>query len=168
MSLSTFKLPTLLASLAVALLTARLVLVNSTSIEGATPSLRVAQPIIELGELLPGEVRRVAIPITNNGSRRLVLHKVNQECQCGDSPQSPLLIPPGATQNLVEPIEATVESGPFEQSINITTNDPAAPRVTFLVRGLIRSIRDNDEQPFKQRREVSVLKALPSNPMLNL
>ena len=109
------------------------------SIPGGHPAavLYVANPIVELGVLSPGEVREIALPIVNKGSRRLVLNEVDSGCQCGDRIRRTILIPPGATEEVIVGIDTRFATGAIEASTSFTTNDPAQPRFDLIVRAWV-------------------------------
>lgn len=77
----------------------------------------------------PGGVTR-RFRLSNRGGRRLILSRLNPDCQCLDS-SPPIVIPPGETYildlDISESEEAPVPTWRF------LTNDPNRPRLTLTV-----------------------------------
>ena len=122
-----------------------------------TPVLHVANAIVELGVLSPGDLREVAFPIVNKGNRRLVINEIDRECRCGEPVRRTLVIPPGVAEDLVVSIDTRFEAGAFEKLTSVTTNDPARPRFDFLVKASVHLEEKSKRSEEDQRRQVSVL-----------
>ena len=100
-------------------------------------NLWVADDTIDLGSLLPDELREVPFSIENKGLRRLVLNEIDRECGCGMGLQSMILIPPGSTSEVVVSVNTRFQTGAITTSTIFTTNDPIQPRICLTVKGWI-------------------------------
>jgi hypothetical protein len=126
---------------------------------GCHPSavLYVADPIIEVGVLAPGEVRDVVCPIVNMGDHRLVINERDRGCGCAESVLKTLLISPGAKKDLAVSIDTRFERGAIEKLVSFTTNDPAQPRFDLLIKAAVDPVRDLDGTDADPRQDFSIL-----------
>ena len=99
--------------------------------------LYVANPIVELGVLSPGNVREIALPIANKGGRRLIIHEMDESCECGSPIKRTILIPPGVTKKVKVLIDTRFATGAIESTTSFTTNDRAQPHFDLIVRAWV-------------------------------
>jgi hypothetical protein len=135
------------------------IFIASQSILSGSPAavLYIDNPLVELGALSPGELREVVYSISNKGNSRLVINEVDRGCGCGDPVRRTLLIPPGATKDMVVSIDTPITTGAIEKLTTFTTNDPAQPRFNLLVRAWVAPTEHLDGPDADQRQSFSVL-----------
>ena len=121
------------------------------------PVLFVANPIVKLGELSPGDVREVVFPLVNKGNRRLVINEIDRCCGCSERVRRTIVLPPGAARDWVVSIDTRFEIGAFEKLTSFTTSDPAQPRFELLVKGSVHPAEESHDADADQQRQLSVL-----------
>jgi hypothetical protein len=133
--------------------------VSSPTNDVSHPSavLYIADPVVELGELAPGEARQVVYRIANRGDRRLIINEIDRGCGCGDPVRRTWLIPPAATRDVAISIDARHQSGAIEKTTSFTSNDPAQPRFDLLINASVDPVRDVTGFDADPRQDFSIL-----------
>jgi hypothetical protein len=97
--------------------------------------LVLEQTNLDLGEVINGEIRTMAIDLVNTGSRDLVIQSVTTSCGCTSAEVSPLTIPPGESGLLFVEFDSGAHgpesNGPVIRQVFITSNDRDDPEVEF-------------------------------------
>ncbi len=105
----------------------------------------------DLGTINQGELVLARFPISNTGSRRLIVTEQTKLC-CGDTPETrTIVVAPGKTQVLNTEINTRLWCGQMSHTTRYTTNDPKRPQFILTVRATVNSAQG----AFKQAREAS-------------
>ncbi len=124
-------------------------------------SLHLPRQTIDVGRVTAGEERTVAFKVANRGRRRLVINPVDGGCSCGPSTTETVLLAPGEAGQLVFSLDTRVASGPCEQVVAFTTNDPRRPGFQLSVRAVVASPNAERSAPFRKGSSVLVALASP-------
>lgn len=100
-----------------------------------TPRLLLTRDRAHIGRLSEGEVRRVTFDMINQGTRRLVINEMDDDCKCGHPVRRTLLLAPNSTETWTLDINSDFESGQFKKLIRFTTSDPAQPQFELQING---------------------------------
>lgn len=99
------------------------------------PHITLAQSSADLGEVTNGEVRSMAIDVSNAGQRDLVIESVTTSCGCTKASVEPAVIHPGEAGKLTILYDSGAHGpdflGKVERQIFIDTNDPEESEVVF-------------------------------------
>src|SRR5262249_12999486 len=94
----------------------------------AAPQCVFDQPVIDLGELPPGNMK-YTIPVRNGGTVPLQISKVLSTCTCAAG-KAPEVVEPG--QIGVLEVALNIPPGPQGARIMIESNDPEGPKTVSL------------------------------------
>jgi len=113
--------------------------VATAEVGGAYPQLILSVPgtTRDLGHTTDRKRWHVAFPARNAGRRRLVISEIDLECGCGDRTRRTFIIPPGASADLIVPLDTRFAAGPTEAIAAFTSNDPSRPRFHLTVRATV-------------------------------
>lgn len=100
------------------------------------PRVEVALRERNFGAVSQGELLRTTIPLTNRGSRRLVLVPLNQPC-CGQDGLPELVVPPATSVEIPVELDTAQWFGDVRHVVEYATNDPRAPRLTFTLKARV-------------------------------
>ena len=99
----------------------------------STPMIELPYREQDLGKVPQGTVLRASFPITNVGSRRLILVERSRAC-CGQSPGQPeTTLPPGETTELRVQVDTSRYCGRMREVVRYSTNDPDTPQFALSV-----------------------------------
>ena len=104
---------------------------------GSAPKAVLSCRHRDLGSVTQGDVVQGVFPVTNAGSRRLILSPRAAGC-CGrpaDFPQ--VIVAPGDSAELSVEVDTARWSGQVAHTALYTTNDPALPRFTLRVTAVV-------------------------------
>lgn len=102
------------------------------------PCLQIDRCHGDLGAIDAGARPRVRFEIANTGTKRLILTRQSEDCQCTITTEPQTIVPPGRGAWLELEIPATGPGGAFQREFNYSTNDPRVPLLTLTVSGEIR------------------------------
>ena len=108
---------------------------NSTLTDALSgqPQAVVHCTLQDLGTINQGELVFARCPISNTGSRRLIVTEQTNLC-CGDSPETrPIVVAPGKTVVLNTKINTQLWCGQMSHTTRFATNDPKRPKFTVTV-----------------------------------
>lgn len=115
-----------------------LLLLLSVGVSGCvtgSPDISLAQSQADLGKVTNGEVRSLAIGLSNTGKRDLVVRSVTTSCGCTKASVEPSVIPPGETGELTIEYDSGAHgpdfTGEVTRQVFIDTNDPDESEVVF-------------------------------------
>jgi len=90
---------------------------------------------VDLGTIRGGETVRGVFPVHNNGARRLVLTPVIcSSCGQPGATEQAVVVPPGATEAIVVPLDTTGLHGPVRHTVRYTSSDSQNPVVNLTIR----------------------------------
>ena len=93
----------------------------------------------DFGVVSQGVVLRSSFPITNAGSRRLVIVEETDTC-CGQSADpNGLTVLPGESKCIEVEVDTGRWHGRVQRTFHFTTNDPKLPRFAFTVSAIVQS-----------------------------
>ena len=136
---------------------------NSTLTDALSgqPRVVIHCTLQDLGTINQGELALARFPISNTGSRRLIVTEQTNLC-CGDTPETrTIVVAPGKTQVLNTEINTRLWCGQMSHTTRYTTNDPKRPQFIVTVRATVISDSEVEhasssaEGAFKQPREAS-------------
>ena len=101
--------------------------------EPARPIIRVDQPHLSLGDVIPGETRSVDYRVWNSGRARLTIGQLQWTCGCFNASVDKAALEPGEATALRVNFKAPLDPGQFAHDITFATNDPShsIARLTF-------------------------------------
>ena len=99
--------------------------------------VHVADDHYDFGKMQEGASLSHEFVIANTGTAPLTLSAGKTSCSCTLSETAKAPIPPGKTANVTLTWTAKLGPGPFRQSAEILTNDPARDRITLVVEGTV-------------------------------
>jgi len=92
----------------------------------------------DYGTVPQGTVLRTSFPITNVGSRRLILVERSRAC-CGESPGQPeTVVQPGEATELKVQVDTSRWCGRVREVVRYNTNDPDVPQFALTVTADVR------------------------------
>ncbi len=107
----------------------------------AAPRIKFDHTEVVVKKVKQGKEITVVFPFTNTGDMNLIIGGVSPSCGCTVPSFTPVTKPGGKGQvKLV--IDTSDITGAFRKTAVVTTNDPAHPFVTLVVRGETMSIVD--------------------------
>ncbi|MHC4402877.1 MAG: Ig-like domain-containing protein [Planctomycetota bacterium] len=107
--------------------------------ENAAPVLVLSQSECDLGTAKQGAVLQATFPVTNAGTRRLILTEHLQGCCDEKAEPRQVSLEPGESKDLEIQLDTTPWYGHVEHAIHYTTNDPRMPRLTLSVTAKVES-----------------------------
>jgi hypothetical protein len=105
----------------------------------AAPKISLSQTSWDFGTVWQGTSLETEFKVENTGDEPLTIG-VKSSCGCtvATKPRSPL--PPGESDTMTISYDSVRRRGPARQTVTLTTNDPARPRVVFSVRGDVKPL----------------------------
>ncbi len=102
---------------------------------GGAPDITLGRDQEDLGEVVNGVIRRIEIPVRNEGDGALIIEAVSTSCGCTSAEVDPTTIEPGEAGTL----RITYDSGAHGPEANgsvlrqifIASNDPDQPETVF-------------------------------------
>jgi hypothetical protein len=104
---------------------------------GPRPQALVAQPIVDLGQVVYGESRSLEFVIRNTGDDVLRIHGAKSQCACAVIDFTPE-IAPGAEGKVSVRFDAALSGGPSAIPIEVVSNDPDSPTLQLTIKAEIR------------------------------
>lgn len=105
----------------------------------STATLVLPRTERDLGTVSQGGVLRATFPITNAGSRRLVVLE-QMEASCGQSPGvRQFVVAAGDSKELAVEVDTAQWYGKVDHAVHYTTNDAKLPRFTLRVTAIVES-----------------------------
>ena len=106
---------------------------------GSGPTAVVPCTQQDLGTVPQGEVLQTGFPVTNTGTRRLILLEKSRAC-CGQStPQHQTAVLPGEATELRVEVDTSQWSGRMREVVHYATNDPDLPRFSLTLNAQVES-----------------------------
>lgn len=121
------------------------------------PTLRIAEPIRDLGQITERKQWSISFSIHNVGNRRLVLSELDVECGCGDKIKRTILVPPGEMTEVTVPLDSRSSSGEIENSASFLTSDPSQPKVTLTAKAFVASSIPSQVAGTSHEKQYSIL-----------
>lgn len=105
------------------------------------PRLELENTMLELGEVVNGEIASFDVILQNRGSAPLQILDVSTSCGCTTASVTPASIAPGARGLLEVHFDSGAHgpeaNGPVRRTVIITSNDPAAPEIMFVFSAIV-------------------------------
>ncbi len=89
----------------------------------SAPKLVAESTRRHLGTVSQGVVLRAAFPVTNSGTRRLVMVEQMERCCDGSIETREIIVAPGRSRDLCVEVDTTPWFGRLEHTVRYTTND---------------------------------------------
>jgi hypothetical protein len=101
--------------------------------DSSTPTIELPYRQRDLGAVPQGSVLRTSFPLTNTGTRRLILVEQSRGC-CGQSAgQRETTVRPGEATALSVQVDTSRWCGRMREVVRYSTNDPDMPRFALSV-----------------------------------
>lgn len=106
------------------------------------PRVAIEQRIIDLGEVIQGDVVPLSWTLRNAGGSDLVIAKIFATCGCTvlDESKPPHTIPPGEAFEIRAEFNSKGRSGPQSKKVKVLTNDPDQPELYVEFRAEVASL----------------------------
>ncbi|MEN6486653.1 MAG: DUF1573 domain-containing protein [Syntrophobacteraceae bacterium] len=105
------------------------------------PKMAIAQPVFDFGEVMEGgEVEHDYI-FTNTGKGPLQVTEVRPSCGCTLA-HFDRTVPPGGTGKITLKMNLKGFQGAVKKTANVSSNDPANPRMVLTIQGTVKTIID--------------------------
>lgn len=101
----------------------------------AGPKLFVPVSNLDLGCIENQESREAKFAISNRGSQRLVLNRV--DCGCDDSSQKAIVVPPNSDGCVCINLQPELDNAHFQKLVRFSTNDRSRPIVEFTLKAKV-------------------------------
>lgn len=111
----------------------------------AAPGIVIADPEHDFGRRRSGERIEHSFRIRNSGSDALEITGIRASCGCTTAQKKNLRVAPGASVDLPVEVDLTGRSGPQNQFITFTTNDPENRTVSLRMKG--HAVADIEIEP---------------------
>lgn len=102
---------------------------------GGAPELVLDRELLDLGQVVNGEIRTVEVPVRNAGKGTLVIEALSTSCGCTSATVDPMAIEPGQSGILHIRFDSGAHgpeaNGPVTRQVFIASNDPERPEVEF-------------------------------------
>ncbi|NIM92778.1 MAG: DUF1573 domain-containing protein [Anaerolineales bacterium] len=102
---------------------------------GGSPDLFLDQQMIDLGEVVNGEIRTIEVSLWNEGTSDLVIEAVTTSCGCTKAEVSPTTISPGESGELIIEFDSGAHgpeaNGPIMRQVFVFSNDRDEPQTEF-------------------------------------
>jgi hypothetical protein len=115
-----------------------LILVVSVAVDAAPPRLLVAEPIIDLGTVAPGETLEATFSLENQGGEPLTIN-ARPTCGCTVA-QWDKSVAPGETGEIQATIDTSNLRGKVSKSIMVLSNDPELPTTRLVLNVEVRPV----------------------------
>lgn len=106
-----------------------------TACGAGSPELSLDQSIVDLGQVVNGEVRTFEVPVRNLGDGPLVIEGVSTSCGCTSASVEPATIQAGDSGVLQVQFDSGAhgpeENGQVMRQVFIASNDPEQPEFEF-------------------------------------
>lgn len=110
------------------------------SVSYGQPSLKLSGMLFDLGPIFHGEVKRVALGVTNTGDQPLRILGVETSCGCTSAKQPAEFIPPGATDTVIISFNSLGFSGRINKVVTVRSNDPRSSYAEARITGTVTSV----------------------------
>ncbi len=109
---------------------------------GPAPKLVVAERLVDLGDVMEGDIAELRWTIENRGEGNLVINRVQPTCGCTvvEIAEKDRIVKPGATFDIRAQFHSHDRPGQQEKLLVLHTNDPAEPEVQLLFRAKVRRL----------------------------
>lgn len=104
---------------------------------GAGPKLELSGADWDFGEVWQAEPLQTAFQVKNAGDAPLTI-ELKSSCGCTEAKKVKNPLPPGESDTLEIRYDSLKRTGPTNQTVTLTTNDPARPQVLITVRGNVK------------------------------
>lgn len=101
------------------------------------PRLELLASSRDFGRVQPRATLDHRVTFANTGGMVLRIGDFQRSCSCVQLPVSSLEVPPGTRATLELTLLASDLSGPFEETLSFTSNDPLHPTGSVTLRGLV-------------------------------
>ena len=102
---------------------------------GGAPELLLDREVVDLGQVVNGEIRTIEVPVRNAGTGTLVIEAVSTSCGCTTASVEPSTIEPGQSGMLQVSFDSGAHgpeaNGPVVRQVFIASNDPERPELEF-------------------------------------
>jgi uncharacterized protein DUF1573 len=123
----------LLCGVALVMSSAHALCIHIVSSRSGHPRAVVDRTTWEFGKVQPGSMLKAGFEVRNEGGQRLILRKLNGDCDCLSTTETEVLIEPGTHRTLVAELDTLKASGPMTVELNYRTNDPQQPLLKLVV-----------------------------------
>ena len=106
------------------------------------PRAQPIEPLHDFGKIGSDGKLSHSFKVTNSGGQPLLIKQVAPDCSCTTTIAHPQRIEPGATALFSFEMDPAKMSGSFVRHINVMTNDPVIPTMTFTLTGDRRRLID--------------------------
>ena len=107
--------------------------------DSTSPKVVLSSTERDLGTVCQGAVLRATFPITNAGTRRLILREEGAGC-CGQSTRPrEIILPPGGSEDITLDVDTAPWHGRMQHTVRYVTNDPRRPRFALQVNATVES-----------------------------
>lgn len=110
------------------------------SVSYGQPSIKLGGTVFNLGPIFHGDVKRVALAVTNTGDQPLRILSIETSCGCTSAKQPAEFIPAGVTDTVVISFNSLGFSGRITKMVTIRSNDPQQPSVEARITGTVTSV----------------------------
>lgn len=99
------------------------------------PRAKLIDPLHDFGNFEQDSRLTHTFRVMNEGGQPLQIKQVAPDCSCTTMIAHPAQIQPGVTSDFTFEINTAKLSGSFVRYVNVLTNDPVTPTITFCLRG---------------------------------
>jgi hypothetical protein len=92
----------------------------------------------DFGKCPPGASLQAVFSVHNRGTQRLILHKLNGDCDCVSSADPEVIVEPGAVVVLKPRLDSSHASGRLRVETSYSTNDVRKPLLRLIMTAEIR------------------------------
>lgn len=102
------------------------------------PRIRFSATTFDFGLVAQGTVVQHDYVFTNPGGAPLLITGVYPSCDCTTAGKWSVRVEPGRAGTIPVRFDSSDYGGPIDKWLVVTSNDPAQPRVTLLLKGAVR------------------------------
>jgi hypothetical protein len=103
----------------------------------SSPCIALTPATVDFGEKLPGDEVTVQFTVANRGWSPLILSGFRTSCTCSVATVEKPELPPGESTPVTVRIRIDSQSGEIRRAVQVNSNDPRSPQVTFAAIGRV-------------------------------
>jgi hypothetical protein len=102
------------------------------------PNLSLSQESWDFGQVWHGATPNLTLVLKNDGDAELKISEVRSTCGCTHVTPGRTVVPPGQTSELKIVYDTEGKQDKVGSSVIIQSNDPARPKIDFLISGFVK------------------------------